>query len=124
MNKETYRNREDVAREYVESVKACNDTPTWDLLHTAVIYGMECERRMADEFKKSDCLAYEIQQLGANVGDVVKIIKRGSGWYNGTFDSSLDHKITGIDWTGHVEFDDGVAVMYRPEVEIVSNYLG
>ena len=28
-----------LAEEYVECVKKCNDAPTWDLIHTAVCYG-------------------------------------------------------------------------------------
>jgi len=31
---------EDYAREYVEGVKEYNETPTWDLIHTAFIAGM------------------------------------------------------------------------------------
>lgn len=31
---------EDYAREYVEGVKEYNETPTWDLIHTAFISGM------------------------------------------------------------------------------------
>lgn len=30
-----------LAEEYVKGVKKCNDTPTWDLIHTAVCHGYE-----------------------------------------------------------------------------------
>ena len=30
-----------LAEEYVEGVKKCNDTPTWELIHTGVCYGYE-----------------------------------------------------------------------------------
>ena len=40
MNEEN-RTWEDDAREYVEGVKKCNEAPTWDLIHTAFIAGMQ-----------------------------------------------------------------------------------
>ena len=118
MNKETYRSREDIAREYVEGVKAVNGVPSWDLLRTAVLYGMECAILYRDEFRKSDLLSFEEGLLGAKVGDVVRIVESGSGTVGKGFYISDNHVITGIDWTGHVEFDGGKAVMFRPRVQV------
>lgn len=38
-----------LAEEYVEGVKKCNDAPTWDLIHTAVCYGYELGRNAKKE---------------------------------------------------------------------------
>lgn len=65
-------------------------------------------------------IAEEIERLGAKVGDIVRILRSGSGSYSGKWKSKGEHVITKIDPSGHVEFDNGEASMFRPDVEKVS----
>lgn len=59
----------------------------------------------------------EIEKLGATVGDTVMIGRTGSGSYKRNFDLLIPHKITKIDSSGHVTFDDGEATCFRPDVK-------
>lgn len=61
-----------------------------------------------------------IDKLGANVGDTVIITRSGSGYSKRNFDISIPHKITAIDSSGYVKFDDGEATYFRPDVTKVS----
>lgn len=66
--------------------------------------------------------AERIVELGADVGDVVMIVKSGSGSYCAKFDIKEPHKITKIGNCGHVEFDGGTktgASIFRPKVKII-----
>jgi hypothetical protein len=71
-----------------------------------------------------DVLHYEAQlrervitELGADVGDMVVVLKSGSGSFCARFDLAMPHKITKIGPYGSVELDNGEATMYRPKVE-------
>lgn len=57
-----------------------------------------------------------IKKLGADVGDVVKIIEPNSYSVNANFDWGKPHKITNIDSSGHVEFDGGECKCFRPVI--------
>lgn len=61
----------------------------------------------------------QIERLGANVGDIVIITRSGGGSFNRGFDLKEPHKITSIDSSGYVEFDNGEAKTFRPDVTIV-----
>jgi|GEM_PF-1879041 len=63
----------------------------------------------------------QIERLGADVGDTVVIIRPSSGWSKSGFDISVPHKITAIDSSGYVEFDDRQATYFRPDVIHVAN---
>ena len=45
----TMKTIDEIAQEYVESVKACNQAPTWDLVHTAVCYGAQIGAERAEK---------------------------------------------------------------------------
>lgn len=62
-----------------------------------------------------------IQKLGANIGDIVLITRSGGGSFKRDFDISKHHKITNIDSSGYVEFDNGEATTFRPDVKIVAS---
>jgi len=64
-------------------------------------------------------LTEELERLGANVGDTVIITRSGGGCFRANFDMNLPHKITNIDCSGHVEFDNGEAKCFRPDVNVV-----
>lgn len=64
-------------------------------------------------------LQEELARLGANVGDVVQIIRYGSGYYKRDWDETLPHRITEITPIGYVVFDDGLAEMFRPDVIVL-----
>lgn len=72
------------------------------------------------EHYENQRLYKEIERLGANVGDKVRIIKSGSGGSKVGFNLNEPHIITNISPSGHVYFDNGMADMFRPTVEIVS----
>lgn len=57
-----------------------------------------------------------IDKLGANVGDTVLITRTGSCSMCHDFDLSISHAITKIDSSGHVDFDNGRACCFRPDV--------
>lgn len=61
----------------------------------------------------------EIDRIGANVGDMVRIIRGGSGGCDAGFDWNAPHVITKIDSSGHVEWDHGAAFGFRPDVEVL-----
>jgi hypothetical protein len=65
-------------------------------------------------------LEEEIERLGAKVGDIVKIVRTGSGSYSSGFKADEPQTITKIDSTGYVEFSNGIARMFRPDVEVIS----
>lgn len=66
---------------------------------------------------KAQELKDEIERLGANVGDKVRIIETGSGGWRPAFMKEEFHIITDIKSYGDVVFDDGAAYMFRPVVE-------
>lgn len=66
---------------------------------------------------KSQELKNEIERLGANIGDKVRILKSGSGRYHSYFMKEPFHIITDIQSNGYVIFDNGAAEMFRPIVE-------
>ena len=63
----------------------------------------------------------EEARLGFKVGDIVKILKTGSGSVSRGFYEKDTHVVTDICWTGNVEFDNGLARMFRPKVEVVGH---
>lgn len=70
---------------------------------------------------KAQLLARETERLGANVGDIVKIVCSGSGEYHEGWDEKIPHQITNITLSGYVEFDYGLAEIFRPDVEVIEN---
>lgn len=64
-------------------------------------------------------LCDELVRLGAKVGDTVEIVRSGSGSYNHGWNKNVPHKITRITSSGYVQFDDGMAEMFRPDVKIL-----
>jgi len=76
------------------------------------------------EHYKAQLLKEEIESLGAKIGDKVKVLKDTSGSYGAKFFKRRDeigfHTITDITSSGHVSFDDGEAVMFRPKVEVIN----
>lgn len=75
------------------------------------------------EFYEEQLLADELLRLGANIGDTVKITRTGSGWYRSGWDKDALHQITKISPSGYVEFDHGMGQMFRPDVELIREYL-
>lgn len=69
---------------------------------------------------ESEEIKFETNRLGANVGDIVKIIESGSGSFRKDFTIKEPHKITRIDSSGDVEFDNGESVQFRPKVQVIS----
>ena len=69
---------------------------------------------------ETQLLEDELKRLGANVGDVVIITRSGSGSYQKGWNVNETHIITKITPSGYVEFDNGLAKMFRPDVKIVS----
>ena len=67
---------------------------------------------------ENQLLEEQLERLGADVGDVVRIIRSGSGSYRKDWNEKALHKITRITASGYVQFDDGLAEMFRPDVEI------
>lgn len=61
----------------------------------------------------------EIEKLGANVGDRVKITNPHSGGSKVVFDWDEPHIITKIDPYGNVEWDDGAAWGFRPDMIVI-----
>lgn len=72
------------------------------------------------EHYESQLLEDELKRLGANVGDIVTITRTGSGSYQKGWVANGNHTITKITSSGYVEFDNGLAKMFRPDVKIVS----
>lgn len=72
------------------------------------------------EHHEAQRLQWEIERIGANVGDTVLITRLGSGGHKAGFDFSVPHVITKIDGSGHVEFDDRAAYGFRPDVKVIS----
>lgn len=64
-------------------------------------------------------LAQVIEKLGANIGDTVLILKGGSGSYKKDWEQEGPHIITDIDFTGHITFDNGNAIIFRPKVKVI-----
>lgn len=61
-------NIETIAQQYVENTKVCNDIPTWDLIHTAVIFGYQQsekqkEQKPAEWSEEDEKIAYTILNL-------------------------------------------------------------
>jgi len=77
--------------------------------------------RIDVEHYEKQLLREQLIRLGANIGDTVKIIRSGSGSYKRGWDEKAPHKITKITSSGYVQFDDGMAETFRPDVEIFKN---
>lgn len=77
-------------------------------------------RQIDEDYYNLQCLDNEIKELGANVGDKVRIIKSGSGCMSNGWKQEGIHEITKISSTGCVVFDNGAADMFRPKVKKVS----
>ena len=73
----------------------------------------------ADDYERQE-IEKEMARLGAKAGDVVKIIKSGSGSYSANFEEEDIHVITTISPSGHVTFDEGEATIFRPIVQVIS----
>lgn len=71
-----------------------------------------------DHYEKQ-LLEEQIERLRANVGNFVRIIRSGSGSYCKGWNEKELHKITKVTSSGYVQFDDGLADMFRPDVEVV-----
>ena len=69
---------------------------------------------------ENQLLEDELNRLGARVGDVVTISRAGSGSYQRGWVVNDTHTITNVSPNGYVEFDNGLAKMFRPDVKIVS----
>ncbi|MEC0167399.1 hypothetical protein [Paenibacillus graminis] len=65
-------------------------------------------------------IAEEVERLGANVGDTVLITRLGSGSISAGFDFSIPHVITKVCCSGTVEFDNGAASGFRPDVTVIT----
>jgi hypothetical protein len=76
-----------------------------------------------EDHYRAQLMAEQVARLGAKEGDTVLITRGGSGSYCHGWDSDKPHKITVIDFTGHVQFDGGIvkngASIFRPEVKLV-----
>ncbi len=66
--------------------------------------------------------AEEIARLGADVGDTVMIDRTGGGSFKVGFSTEIPHVITKISPGGYVEFDNGEADCFRPDVRVVADY--
>lgn len=62
-----------------------------------------------------------IKTIGGNVGDTVMIVESGSGSFKANFSYDVPHVITKITPSGHVEFDNGEATIFRPKVKVLKN---
>jgi hypothetical protein len=62
-----------------------------------------------------------IERLGADVGDTVIVTQYGGGSFDRNFKYHEPHLITKIDSSGYVEFDNGAAKTFRPDVTKVEN---
>jgi hypothetical protein len=60
-----------------------------------------------------------IKNLGANVGDRVRILKGGGGCFSADWKQEDVHTITHINTSGNVTFDNDAATIFRPVVERV-----
>lgn len=72
------------------------------------------------DYYKAQRLVEEIERLGAKVGDRVIITRSGSGCSKADFKIDESHVITDIDYMGYVDFDNGAAKNFRPDVKVVS----
>ena len=72
------------------------------------------------EHYEQQCLQEELTRLSATVGDLVVIIRAGSGSYIHGWNNNIPPTITNITSRGYVEVDDGAARMFRPDVKIVN----
>lgn len=73
-----------------------------------------------EEYYHKQELEKATEELGANVGDKVKILEGGSGSYAPEWRTEGVHIITDIDFTGHVAFDNGKAIIFRPKVQLIN----
>lgn len=73
-----------------------------------------------EEFYHEQELEQVTKEIGAKIGDKVIILKDGSGSYKKDWQQEGVHVVTKIDFTGHVTFDDGMATIFRPKLELVS----
>lgn len=71
------------------------------------------------EHYEAQLLEEQLERLGAKTGDTVRIIRSGSGSYKRGWDEKALHTITKITSGGYVQFDDGLAVTFRPDVEVI-----
>lgn len=68
---------------------------------------------------EAQLLEDELERLGAKVGDIVNIVRTGSGSFMRGWDDKVTHIITRITPSGYVEFDNGLGKMFRPDVCVV-----
>jgi len=77
-----------------------------------------------EEHYREQILKEEIKNLGAKVGDKVRVLKETSGSYGKQYYDRKSkngfHTITKIECYGHVTFDNGEAEMFRPTVEVIN----
>lgn len=71
------------------------------------------------EHYEAQLLEDQLERLGAKIRDTVRIIRSGSGSYKREWDEKALHTITKITSGGYVQFDDGLAEMFRPDVEVI-----
>jgi len=69
---------------------------------------------------ENQLLQERINELGANVGDTVIILELGSGSYKAKFDMSKPYLITNITSSGHVQFNNGEADIFRPKIQKIN----
>lgn len=77
-------------------------------------------RLITDQIDIEDYKSQEMKEtilaLGVKQGDVVMISRLGSGCVCSNFDLSQPHLITGMSYNGNVEFDNGKADCFRPDM--------
>lgn len=71
------------------------------------------------EHYEAQLLEEQLERLGAKIGDTVRIIRSGGGSYKRGWDEKVLHTITKITSGGYVQFDDGLAETFRPDVEVI-----
>lgn len=96
-------------------------------LYLVTIDGKECQyisSQIDVEHYQAQVLKNEIERLGANIGDKVKVVHDTSGCYGKAYydrETQIgSHTITGITYNGYVTFDNGEAEMFRPEVVVIN----
>lgn len=76
-------------------------------------------RQIDEVYYKKQELDKFLEELGANVGDIVEVIEYGSGSYSRGFDKNGLHEITKITSNGYVQFDNGKVEVFRPKVKVI-----
>ncbi|MBX9886661.1 MAG: hypothetical protein K2Y30_01850 [Flavobacteriaceae bacterium] len=90
-----------------------------DLYIAETVQGINI-RLLSDQIDIKDYQRQEKQQtidrLGVQEGDIVMISRMGSGSFCAKFDTSQPHLITAMSDNGNVEFDNGKANCYMPDM--------